>query len=113
MRSEVIRADIDRIEAMSDDEFRDRWGTWARAQDRDPTLVRQRWLDDLRRALPYAEREEAAVAELVAAKDAYRADPSGENRARKVAAVEAVRAIRAEERTDAVRIGGDAFVTGG
>lgn len=110
-RSDVIRADLERIQGMTDDEFREKWGEWARQADRDLALVRQRWISDLEQALPFAEQEEEAVAELVAAKDAYREDASGENKARKAAAAAAVRAIRNEERSRPGRqmVAGDAF----
>jgi hypothetical protein len=110
-RSDVIRADLDRIRGMSDDEFVEKWGEWARQADRDPLLVRERWIADLERALPYAEQEEKALAELVAAKDAYREDRSAENKARRDAAAAAVRDIRNEERSQPGRrmIAGDAF----
>ncbi len=113
-RSDVIRADLDRIRGMSDAEFADKWGAWARSQDRDLTLVRQRWIGDLEHMLPHAVREEEAVAELVAAKDAYRDDPSEANRQRKADAVAAVQAVRFEERANraGVRVAGDAYVTG-
>ena len=45
-----------------------------------------------------SDREDEAVAVLVAAKDAYRADPSPENKAAKAEAVRAVEDIRNEER---------------
>jgi hypothetical protein len=45
-----------------------------------------------------SQREDEAVAVLVAAKDAYREDPSEENKARKAEAVRAVQDIRNEER---------------
>jgi hypothetical protein len=114
-RSDVIRADLDRVRSMSDEEFAEQWGEWARQADRDPKLVQQRWIADLEHALPYAEAEEAAVEELVAAKDAYRADPSAENKARRAAAVEAVSAVRAEERSRPGRqmVAGDAFISTG
>lgn len=110
-RSDNLRADIARIGSMPDEEFAAEWGAWCRTQDRDLNLMRERWLDDLRFALPFAEREEAAVEELVAAKAAYAEDPSDENRERKAAAVEAVQAVRAEERANRKHIGiaGDAF----
>lgn len=111
MRSENIRADIDRIRSMPDDEFADRWSAWCHAQDRDLHLMRARWIADLEAALPHAQREDAAVAELVAAKDAYRTDPSDANRDRKAAAVAAVQALRAAERADrtGVQVCGDAY----
>jgi hypothetical protein len=113
-RSDVIRADLERVGSMTDEEFTDRWGEWARQADRDPQLVRQRWLSDLERALSYALLEETAVGELVAAKEAYREDPTPENRARRDAAVTAVQAIRAEERSQPGRsmVAGDAYVVG-
>ena len=120
-RSDVIRADLERIQSMSDGEFAEKWGAWARSQDRDLDLVRQRWVEDLEYALPYAEAEEAACEDLVAAKDAYRDDPSEENKVLKAAAVEAVQLVRAEERLKRVdstgrpllRLGGDAYPSGG
>jgi hypothetical protein len=119
-RADVIRADIDRIRGMSDAEFAEKWGDWARRQDRDLKLVRRRWLEDLEYALPHAEREAESGAVLVAAKDAYRADPSEENKAAKDAAVRAVQDIRAEERGSrepadpkGFRLAGDAYVVGG
>lgn len=45
-----------------------------------------------------SEREDEAGAVLVAAKDAYRADPSEENKAAKAKAVRALVEIRNEER---------------
>ncbi len=113
-RSDVIRADLERIRGMSDEEFDAQWGEWARRQDRDLRLLRERWIGDLERMLPHAEREEAALAELVAAKDAYRDDPSEGNRNRKANAVTAVQDIRAEERDgrDTHGLAGDAYVTG-
>lgn len=113
-RSDNIRADLERIRSMPDVEFEARWGLWCLRQDRDIHLMRQRWIDDLERMLPYAEWEDAAVAELVAAKDAFRADPSEVNRVRKADAVAAVQAIRAEERSNrsGVRVAGDAYVAG-
>ncbi len=113
-RSDVIRADLERIRGMSDEEFADKWGAWARSQDRDLNLVRQRWIEDLEHALPHAEREEEAVAKLVAAKDAFRDDPSEANRQRKADAVAAVQAVRLAERANrtGVRVVGDAYVTG-
>jgi hypothetical protein len=111
-RSDNLRADIDRISSMSDDEFAAKWGAWCRAQDRDLNLMRQRWIEDLEYALPFAEREEAAVAELVDAKDAFRTDPTDANRTRRATAVAAVQAARAEERANRTAVGivGDAFV---
>lgn len=113
-RSDVIKADLERIRSMPDKEFEDSWGEWARQADRDLRLVRDRWISDLERALPYAEAEEAAVEGLVAAKDAYRAEPNAANKARRAVAVEAVKEIRAAERAQAGRqfVVGDAFVTG-
>lgn len=51
-----------------------------------------------------SEREDKAVANLVAAKDAYREDPSDKNKARKAKAVQAVQDIRNEERADRVGV---------
>lgn len=113
-RSDNLRADIERICNMPDDEFAAKWGWWCYQRDRDINLMRRRWIADLEYALPFAEREEAAVAELVAAKDACRADSSDANRARKTAAIAAVQAIRAEERANRTAVGivGDAFAPG-
>lgn len=112
-RAEVIRADIERIESMSGEEFEERWGAWARSQDRDVTLMRARWISDLRAMLPHAEREDEAGVELVAAKDAYKAKPTDKSRARRDAAVAAIQAIRLEERSSrsTLAIAGDAFVS--
>lgn len=114
-RSDVIRADLERLRGMSDKQFQAKWGAWALSQDRDWRLVRQRWISDLEHMLPHAESEEAAVADLVAAKDAFRADPSEDNRQHKADAVAAVQAVRAEERANrvGVRLAGDAFVKAG
>lgn len=114
-RSDVIRADLDRVRGMSDAEFAEQWGEWARQADRDPKLVQKRWIGDLERALPYAEAEEAALEELGAAKDAYRDDPSQENKVRRQAAIVAVSAIRTEERSLPGRhtVAGDAFISTG
>ena len=62
-----------------------------------------------------SDREDKAVAVLTAAKDAYREDPSGRNKARKAAAVARVVAIRNEERAErtGVTVAGDAFMTEG
>jgi hypothetical protein len=59
-------------------------------------------------------RETAAVDQLVAAKDAYREDPSDENRKARDAAVKKVQKIRAEEREGrtGLSVGGDAEQTG-
>jgi hypothetical protein len=97
---------------MPDAEFEAKWGNWCRQQDRDLNRMRRRWITDLEAALPHAEREDAAVAELVAAKDAYRRNPSEANRARKAAAVAAVQALRADERSGRTgpRVAGDAFI---
>jgi hypothetical protein len=59
-------------------------------------------------------RETAAVDQLVAAKDAYREDPSEENRKARDAAVKKVQKIRAEEREGrtGLIVGGDAEQTG-
>lgn len=62
------------------------------------------------------EAEEGLLAELVAAKEAFRADPSPENLARKEAAVDAIRAYRGvvrAERGARHQVAGDAFVDGG
>lgn len=109
-RSDNLRADLERIGAMTDVEFEARWGNWCRQRDRDPALTRQRWLGDLTRAIPFAEREEDALAELVAAKAAYADEPSDANRARKAAAIAAIQAVRAEERTGRTTfVAGDAY----
>lgn len=116
-RAEVIEADLERIRSMPSDQFEEQWGAWCRSQDRDVNLMRQRWIADLEHMAAYAQREDEAVAELVAAKDAYRSDPSPMARARRDAAVAKVQACRAEEREarrDKVTVGGDAFAeTGG
>jgi hypothetical protein len=59
-------------------------------------------------------RETAAVDQLVAAKDAYREDPSEENRKARDAAVKKVQKIRAEQREGrtGLSVGGDAEQTG-
>lgn len=113
-RSDVIQLDLERIRGMSDEEFEEKWGDWAREADRDLHLVRQRWVGDLERALPYARAEDEAVRELVAAKDAYRSKKTPKNKARREAAVQAVRELRVAERTRPGRqfVAGDAFVTG-
>lgn len=112
-RSEVLQADLERIEAMSPEDFDARWGAWADATDRDVVKVRERWIRDLRRGLAYAQLEDEGVRELIAAKDAYRADPSEANRARKAAAVDYVQSLRTEERDQPgrMRISGDAFTS--
>jgi hypothetical protein len=71
-RSEVIRADLERIRGMSDQEFADEWGEWARRNDRDPRLVQERWVRDLEYQLPFAEREEEVLPAFVDAKEAFR-----------------------------------------
>jgi hypothetical protein len=63
-----------------------------------------------------ADAESGALAELVAAKDAHRANPTDKTRARKAAAVEAVQQLRAVQRAgrgEGPSVGGDAFVTTG
>lgn len=58
-------------------------------------------------------REKAAVDQLIAAKDAFREDPSEKNRKARDKAVAAVQKIRNEDRADRTGlIGGDAFPTG-
>lgn len=54
-----------------------------------------------------------ALAELVAAKEAFRADPSEANRYRKAAAVGAVQRLRGHLRVGrtTTQVGGDAFVS--
>lgn len=113
-RSDNIRADLERVRSMPDEEFADKWGDWAHRQDRDLRLVRKRWIDDLEHMLPHAEAEEEAVEELVTAKDAYRADPTDNNKRRRDDAVAKVQAVRSAERANrsGVRVGGDAYVTG-
>lgn len=114
-RADNIRADLARIGGMSDAEFEQQWGEWCRRHDRDIALMRQRWLRDLDHMLWHAQQEESACVELVAAKDAYREDPSAGNRTRRDEAIARVRDIRAAERSnrgDGHRIAGDAFVTG-
>lgn len=112
-RADDIRADIERIESMPDAEFEERWGDWARSQDRDLEMMRTRWVDDLKRMLPHAEREDEAGVELVAAKDAYRDDPSENNRLRRDRAVAEIQQIRRDKRAGrGMAIAGDAFVNG-
>lgn len=113
-RAEVVRADLERIGRMSAEEFAEQWGEWARRQDRDVTLVQERWVSDLTHAVGYAEREADAVAHLVAAKTAYRDDPTPENKTRRDDWVRVVQEIRAAERHESRTIGpaGDAFVVG-
>lgn len=57
--------------------------------------------------------EASVLAELVAAKDAYREDPTSANRERKAAAIESVVALRALQRAgrEAHAVGGDAFLS--
>jgi hypothetical protein len=100
---------------MSDKEFAEKWGDWARRNDRDLRLVRERWISDLEHMLPFAEREEEAVAELVEAKEASQSDPSEANRERRDTAVKTVQDIRFEERAnrgDNIRLGGDVYIEG-
>lgn len=54
-----------------------------------------------------------ALAELVAAKEAFRADPSEANRYRKAAAVGAIQRLRLHLRAGrtSTQVGGDAFVS--
>lgn len=113
-RSDVIRADLERVRGMSAEQFADRWGEWARGLDKDLAAVQARWIRDLEHALPYAEQEDDAVQVLVDAKEAAVAYPSAETRARKDAAIAALQAIRTAERSRPNRqfIAGDAFVTG-
>jgi len=58
---------------------------------------------------------QAALDELVAAKDAHRADPNPDTEARKAAAVEAITRIRKHLRADrtGVAVAGDAFTVNG
>jgi hypothetical protein len=60
-----------------------------------------------------AEAEGELLAELVDAKQAAREDPSEDNRARKVAAVEAIQQWRfvVREGREAHAVGGDAFLS--
>lgn len=113
-RSDNIRADIERLRSMSDEDFHARWAEWCFNNDRDVDLMRARWIGDLEYALPFAEREDSACADLVDAKDAYREEPTEENRQWRDQCVDYVLSIRAEERADRRRlfIGGDAFVSG-
>ena len=110
-RSDNLKADLDRIRSMPEAEFEARWGTWCRVRDRDVNLMRARWIADLEYAIPHAEREEAALTELIEAKEAFRLEPTAANRARRDAAVTAIQAIRAEERAErrGVGVAGDAF----
>lgn len=113
-RAENAQADLERISAMTAEQFEAEWGEWARQQDKDLTPVRQRWLNDLERTAEHAAAEAAAVAELVEAKAAYRDDPNPHTKAWKDAAVAAVQQIRSQERTAERRVGpaGDVFVVG-
>ena len=112
-RSDNLRADIERISAMPDDEFEAQWGQWAHERDRDLTLMRRRWLGDLERMLPFAEAEEEAVAELLAAKAACVDEPTPANRERKAAAVAAVQAVPAQERVGRTAlVASEAYATG-
>ncbi len=75
-------------------------------------LLRQ--VAEAKAALLQAETE--ATEELIHAKDAYRADPSDENRERKAAAVERIQALRRAVRADREqspggRLGGDVFLS--
>lgn len=110
-RSDNLKADLRRVKGMSASEFEAEWGRWAEATDRDPERVRARWVRDLEKAIPFAEREEEALDELVKAKEAHRKKSTDETKARRDAAVEAVQAIRAEERANraGITIGGDAY----
>lgn len=74
-----------------------------------PALIAQRAaLDEV-----IAAAEFDALVELVAAKDAYRADASEANRLRKAAAVTLVQQLRGHLRANrpGTRIGGDAFIS--
>ena len=89
---------------MPDATARDDWADPA-------TLVNA--LAEARAALAAAESE--ATEELIAAKAAYRDDPSPENAQRKAAAVERIQALRAAVRADrpagpGAAIGGDAYI---
>lgn len=66
-------------------------------------------LADAKAALEAAEAD--ATGELIAAKLAYRDDPSEGNRWRKAEAVEVIREIRAAVRADrpGIQVGGDAY----
>ncbi len=64
----------------------------------------------LRAQLAAAETEDALAADLAAAKAAYAADPTDENRQAKQDAAFPPRAHRAETRTEATTVGGDAFI---
>lgn len=65
----------------------------------------------LRDQLAAAETEEALAADLLAAKQAYGDDPNPETRQAKQDAALALRAHRAETRTEGTTVGGDAFVS--
>jgi hypothetical protein len=117
-RAEIAAADLARITAMSQEEFRDEWGEWARLRDRDVELVRTRWISDLRDQITWGEQEDLVLAELVAAKDAYRADPNEATKARKARAVAEIVQLRSMERISrldpltgrpVITIGGDAW----
>lgn len=60
-----------------------------------------------------ADRHDLVLAELVAAKEAARADPTETNRARRAAAVAQVQQLRAalREGRTVPQVGGDAFVS--
>ncbi len=65
----------------------------------------------LRDQLAAAETEEALAADLLAAKQAHGDNPNPETRQAKQDAALALRAHRAETRSDGVSVGGDAFVS--
>lgn len=112
-RSDVVKADLERIQGMSRKDFADKWGDWARARDRDVALVQQRWVRDLEHQLTHAQQEEALLDELTEAKAAHRKSPTDASRQRRDAAVASIQAVRAAERANrTVRIGGDTYETG-
>lgn len=116
MRSDSIRADIERLSGMDDHEFEDQWGSWCYDNDRDPEIMRRRWLEDLQAMLEFAEEEEPAVKRLIAAKEAYRDAPSEDTYHERTAAIEAVQEIRYRHRAargGRMRVAGDAYVSGG
>lgn len=112
-RSDVVKADLERIRGMSRKDFEDKWGDWARERDRDVTLVQQRWVRDLEHQLAHAKQEEALLDELTAAKAAHQENPTDASRQRRDAAVASIQAVRAAERANrTVSLAGDAYETG-
>lgn len=71
-RADVVRADLERVRDMTPERFAAEWDEWARASGQNVHDLRRHWIADLEYALPFAEREDAAVAELNPIKDEYR-----------------------------------------